>query len=479
MIPLLLIIPLVFALLSVLLPRLPIKAIAIPGLVLQLIASIQLSVHTYKHGASDYALGSWEAPLGIALHANGFTVTLLTLTAFIAIVCAVYALIYLKRYEHEQRYFWPLFWFLLASLNGIWLSGDLFNLYVGLELLTFSAVGMVALTANKASLQAAIRYLFAALLGSLGYLAGVALLYGQYGTLSIQEIALISTSDAPTQVALALMTVGLLMKTAIFPLHYWLPPAHGGALAPVSALLSALVVKASFYILAVLWLQLAPDAISPAAAQVLGALGAGAILWGSWCAFRQPDIKMLVAYSTVAQLGYLMFVFPLSIGTSAAAAELAWQGTVLHLLAHAFAKAAMFLSVGTLVLAIGHQGIKDLAGVSHRVPLALFSFGLSAVSLMGLPPSGGFNAKWLLLQSALSSGQWWWFIFILGGGLLTAAYVFRVFSVSFIEEARHKFAPTHWLLDVSALTLAAAAILLGFVSQWPLTLMELVPGVQS
>lgn len=476
MIPLLLIIPLVFALFSVLLPRAPIKLIALPGLVLQLFASLALSLQIYRHGASDYQLGGWETPLGITLHANGFTVTLLTLTAFIAIVCAVYALVYLRRYHQEQRYFWPLFWFLLASLNGIWLSGDLFNLYVGLELLTFSAVGMVALTGSKPSLRAALRYLYAALLGSLGFLAGVGLLYGQYGTLAIQDIAAISNAAAPTQVAMALMTIGLLLKTAIFPLHFWLPPAHGGALAPVSALLSALVVKASFYILALLWLDLAPDAVSPAAAQLLGALGAGAIVWGSWCAFRQSDLKMLVAYSTVAQLGYLMFLFPLSVGTNAAAAELAWQGTVLHLLAHAFAKAAIFLSVGTLVLALGHQSIKDLAGVSHRVPLALFAFGLSAVSLMGLPPSGGFNAKWLLLQSALLSGQWWWFVMILIGGLMTAAYVFRVFRVSFVEEARHQFAPTHWLLDVCALTLAAAAILLGFVSQWPLQLMQLVPG---
>ena len=108
MIPLLLIIPLVFALFSVLLPRAPIKLIALPGLVLQLIASLALSVQIYRHGASDYQLGGWETPLGITLHANGFTVTLLTLTAFIAIVCAVYALVYLKRYRHEQRYFWQI-----------------------------------------------------------------------------------------------------------------------------------------------------------------------------------------------------------------------------------------------------------------------------------------------------------------------------------------------------------------------------------
>lgn len=482
--PLLLVIPLAWALLSLLLPRLPQGLLAIVGMLLQLSAASWLWYQVQTHGAFRYAIGDWDAPLGISLIADGLTVTLLLMTALIAVVCAFYALFYLRSSKHAQaqQYFWPLFWFLLAALNGIWLAGDLFNLYVGLELVTFCAVGMVALTGTRAALGAGLRYLYAALLGSLAYLLGVALLYSVVGSLDMAQISaeqsLLRDASFRTQAALALMTFGLLMKTAIFPLHNWLPPAHGGALAPVSAILSALVVKSSFYILARLWMDIGFDLMPISAAQLLGTLGALAMLWGGWQAFRQDEVKMLVAYSTVAQLGYLMLLFPLTIGQSAAAATLAWQGTMLHLLAHGFAKAAMFLAVGSLVLAVDRNRVADMAGISSKMPLALFAFGLSAVSLMGLPPSGGFNAKWLLLQSALQSQQWHWVAVLLSASLLTAAYVFRVFNVSFKPAPSQQGlqqTPTgsHVALDLCALLLAGIAIALGLAAALPVQLLTL------
>lgn len=472
MMPLLLIIPLAWAILAILLPPRWLPMVNRAGLILQLGAALLLAADVYINGTIAYAMGDWQAPLGIALVADGVSATLLALSAIVAVFIAIYAQGYLPRYASAERYFWPLFWFLLAALNGIWLAGDLFNLYVGLELLGLSAVGMVAITAEKHALAAALRYLYAALLGSLAYLAGVAILYGAYGTLAIPQLGELLQPNFTTAVAVILITTGLLLKTAIFPLHYWLPPAHGGALAPVSALLSALVVKASFYILMRVWLDMASplhgEMLLQLGAQGLGLLGAGAIVWGSWQAFKAAQVKMLVAYSTVAQLGYLMLLFPLAVGVAAEAAHLAWQGAMLHLIAHALAKAAMFMAVGTLVLAIGHGGVNDLAGVSQRVPVSLFAFGLAAVSIMGLPPSGGFNGKWLLLQSAIASGQWGWMAVLLLGGLLSAAYIFRVFRVSFTAEAKHPFAKTPAILDYTALLLAFAALALGFLSALPL-----------
>lgn len=476
LIPTVLVIPLSWGVISLLLRSRWNPSFALLGIVIQAVAVIALSAWIYREGSQSYGLAGWEIPLGIELVASGLSVTLLALTALIALICALYALFYLRSYPRQQSYFWPLFWFLLTALNGIWLAADLFNLYVGLELLTLAAVGLVALNADKSSLEAGLRYLYFALFGSLLYLLGVALLYGGYGTLALTLLPDLLAPDLLTLLALACITLGLLMKTAIFPFHFWLPPAHGGALAPVSALLSALVVKASFYIIAVIWLS-SYDALAIElfwTPQALGFLGACAIAYGSWRAFHSQHIKMLVAWSTVAQLGYLMLFFPLAFGTAEHAASLAWQGTLLHLLAHGFAKAAMFLSVGTLVLAIGSTSIKDLAGISRQVPMSLFAFGLSAVSLMGLPPSGGFNAKWLMLQSALSSEQWWWVVVILAGGLATAAYIFRVFSVSFETHKDTDFKATHPMLDVTALLLASIAIALGFFSMVPLALMELV-----
>ncbi len=480
LLPWLLVVPLAWATGSVLLEGKNdalARTVQVTGALLQTGIAVMLYLAVSNDGAVSHALGGWSAPLGIGLRADGLTVTLVLLTAIVSSICGLYAMTSERTAKSAgtpaPRYFWPLFWLLITALNGIWLAGDLFNLYVGLELLGLSAVGLVALGGSEAALSAALRYLMAALLGSLAYLLGVALVYAAYGTLALPELAELITREPMTQLAVALMTVGLCLKTALFPLHGWLPPAHGVALTPVSAMLSALVVKGSFYILFRLWFDVAPVVVTPLAAQGLGVLGAGAVLWGGWQALRATSLKLLVAHSTVAQLGYLFLFFPLAVGTGASAAALATQGMLLHVTAHAFAKSAMFLASGTLITSVGRGDISDLAGVGRHMPMSLFAFGLAGVSLMGLPPSGGFNAKWLLLQSALASGQWIWMLVLLSGGLLTAGYVFRVFRESFLEPKAGggEFKATPKAYDGLALALATIAIALGLASNGPLSVM--------
>jgi len=262
------------------------------------------------------------------------------------------------------------------------------------------------------------------------------------------------------------MSAGLLLKTALFPLHFWLPPAHASAPAPVSAMLSALVVMASFYILLRLWLEIFP--LSGAAlGQLLGLLGAAAVLWGGIQALRQTRLKLLIAYSTVAQLGYLFLAFPL--GTS-----FAWKGALYLLLSHALAKAAMFMAAGNILRFGGHDRIADLDRVVQRLPLTLTAFSLAGISLMGLPPSGGFIGKWLLLDAALYSGQWWWALILITGGLLTAAYVFKVVGYAFTPaEVSHEARTVPARMEWTALLLALAAVLLGLFALWPLTLLDI------
>ena len=169
------------------------------------------------------------------------------------------------------------------------------------------------------------------------------------------------------------------------------------------------------------------DTVSTVAGDhVLGVLGAVAIVWGSLQAMRVERLKLLVAYSTVAQFGYLFLWFPLA--REAGGGRLATSGVVLFALAHACAKAAVFLAMGAVMQVAGHDRISGLRGIGNRLPLATFAFGLAAVSLMGLPPSGGFAAKWLMLQAAITTGQWYWGIVIVLGGLLAAGYLFRFLS---------------------------------------------------
>lgn len=261
------------------------------------------------------------------------------------------------------------------------------------------------------------------------------------------------------------------MKTALFPLHAWLPPAHGHAPTPVSALLSGLVVKASFYLLLRLWFSVFPAGLTPKAGHLLGILGASAILWGSFLALRQERLKLLIAYSTVAQIGYLFFVFPLAaIGTGGEA----WRGGVYYAFSHAFAKGALFMAAGSIMRALGHDRIDRLGGISQQLPVTMFAVALASVNLMSMPPSGGFVAKWLLIGAALRNGQWGWAVVMIGGGLLAAGYLFRILRQAFVAPpAGLLLQPVPRSMEAAALILALAALLLGIASAPPLALLEI------
>lgn len=437
------------------------KWLAITGLAAQTGLAFDLA---QKVGAGEtaisHAIGGWGAPLGIDLAADGLSEAMLLLTQCVALPLAVYASAYYKRDDAMGAHFWPLAGFLIAGLNALYLSADLFNIYVTLELVGLAAVGLVAAGGGAQQVAAALRYLFATLVGSVLYLLGVALIYGAYGTVSIAVLTPLVTSEAPHLIWIAggLMLIGLMLKTALFPFHFWLPPAHGGAPAPVSALLSALVVKASFYLILRLWIG--PFAPLTAATEWLAwlptLLGTLAIFWASWRAIRAERLKLLIAYSTVAQLGYLFLIFPLLTGNGAI------QAGVMQAFAHGLAKAGMFVAAGVLIKATGQDTVAGLAGAVERLPITLSAFGLAGMTLMGLPPSSGFLAKWQLIEAALDRGYWWLVMVVLAGGLLAAVYVFRVLRQAFLlAPPGHTVATVPRILEWTAFALAAASVLLG------------------
>lgn len=401
--------------------------------------------------ALEYLVGGWAPPLGITLRADGLSAAMLVTSALLIGAAALYGRAdFTGPARGEARAplaFWTLLLTVWTGLTAAFLAGDLFNQFVALELLTFGAVPLVSLGGSATTLRAALRYLLFALIGSVLFLLGVGLLYGAYGTLDLALLAGRVRVDPAARVAAALMTVGLLAKAALFPLHLWLPPAHAGAPPAASAVLSALVVKAPFFLAVRLWFDALPGLATPAAEQLLGALGAGAIVFGGVLAVRQERLKLLVAYSTVAQIGYLFLVFPL-----AAAGPAAVTGGLVQAIAHALAKTAMFLAVGLLARGLGHDRIDGLAGAARALPLSLLAFGLGGVSLVGLQPS-------LLRRTALETGQWWWVAAMLAGGALTATYVVRVLthtrSASGAPAELH--APVERSRELLALALALAA----------------------
>jgi formate hydrogenlyase subunit 3/multisubunit Na+/H+ antiporter MnhD subunit len=416
-----------------------------------------------------YAIGGLAPPLGIALRADGISSVMLLAAALIIPAAGLFARSAFATPQHvvESRKafsFWIMLQAIWAALTIIFVSGDLFNLYVALELLTFAAVPLVCVDGRPETLAAALRYLLFALFGSIFYLLGVALLYGCYGTL---DIALLSERVHPLPavwVAAGLMTAGLLAKTALFPLHLWLPPAHANAPAAASAILSGLVVKGSFFLVVRLWFYVLPALSAPGVGVVLGGLGSLAILFGSVLALRQKRLKLLIAYSTVAQIGYLFLIFPLASGFHAWTAD-GWSGGLMQTLSHAFAKAAMFLAAGLIAESLGHDHIAKLAGAGRAMPMTFCALGLGGLSLMGLPPSGGFGAKWFLLRASVASGQWPWAIVMLAGGLLAAGYIYRILAPALCGAPVLLKAPPQRLGEAVALSLAIVAVALGFAPQ--------------
>ncbi len=428
-----------------------------------------------------YSLGSWGAPLGIDLVVNGFSLVLLSISACIVFFLSIYSSAYFDNSDTAHR-FWPLWWLLVCGLNVAFISADIFNIYVALEIIGLSAVALVALSKSHSALVAALRYALVGLLGSLMYLFGVALLYRSFGTLDLAQLAWQMSQVSQTNnmllhyPAFILISIGLMLKTAILPMHFWLPTAHASAPAPVSALLSALVVKASLYLLIRFWLDVFGPVSNEITAFMLGIFGSCAILWGSIKAIQAQQLKLLVAYSTVAQLGYLFLFFPLVFisNSSHQMTELGLMAVSYLIASHAFAKAAMFLVAGNIKTLYGHDQINRLYGLSQYSPVTLLTFAIAGISLIGIPPSGGFIAKWLLLKTAIETSQWWWTIVILSGGLLAAVYVGRILNIAFSQTDTHELTniknnPAS--IYYSALSLAIIAIGLGFSAEWLLNIL--------
>jgi len=455
LLPLAVLLPLALGAAAFVLPEAAARRLLAPGWAAM--AAVAAAIALAGEAPLRYALGAWPAPLGIELFADRLTQALLLLAVAVYAAVLPYARAYFTPGAQQARLFWPLAWLLWAGLNAAFLADDLFNQFVALELLGLAAVGLTAISGLPAALAAALRYLLAALIGTNLFLLAVALLYGASGVLSLTALATMLVPAPYAALALALLVIALALKTALAPLHFWLPPAHGGAATPVSALLSALVIKASFAILLRQWLALAPALEVALLGHLLAALGALAIVWGSVLALVQTRVKMLVAYSTVAQVGYLFLPFAWLL-PGAPGAGLALEASVLQLIAHALAKAAMFLAAGCLVLAVGRDDFDALHGAAARNPVAIFAFGLAGASLIGLPPSAGFAAKWQMLHAALAAGQWPWVLLLLAGGLLTAAYVFRVLKLAFLPApAAGDAPPASPAMPAAALALALAA----------------------
>lgn len=460
-------VPLCGALLAVLIPRRA-PIVGMLATAISLVFSIHILYSIYHFGPFRYALSGWESGLAISLFVDGLSAIMLVMTALVAFAISIYATTYFHD-EEQKRFYWPLWLLLLCAINALYLSADLFNLYVTLELLGLSAVALTALNGQPDALRAAARYLVLGLVGSLAFLAGVVLTYIAYGTLDIAVLLERIDQSFYAATIAGLMSIGLIIKTALFPMHFWLPQAHANAPAAVSAALSALVIKAAFYLMLRLWLDLFSGFSHMGISHLFITLGAFAVLWGGWNALQAQRLKLLAAYSSIAQMGFLFMALGMVLSIpEGEARELLIGAMVILAITHGFAKSALFLGAGIIQQKAGHDRIDELDGTAQKLPLTTFALTFAGVALIGLPPSGAFLGKWYLFSSVIQQGLWLWVVVILLGSLLSAAYVFRLMGHLFGQVDRPKRILTIAREEVPALLLALTATLLLAFSADPL-----------
>lgn len=427
-----LLVPLTFLIPALLIPLIGVRApgAAYPLALAAVLASIPIAgfglFRVIAGGPVSYTLGGWEAPIGIELVLDPLASFLTLLVTVVSCLVLIHAR-QVASVEHPDKRvpYYSLVLLLLAGFCGILATGDLFNLYVFLEISSLSGYGLVAI-GDKRSPVAAYRYLILGSVGTGFYLLGVGFIYVMSGSLNMADLARILPHllDQPAVLAGLILTVtGIGLKMALFPLHFWLPDAYSSASSATSALLAPLGTKVGAYILIrLLFFVFDPAAVEQKVpiASVIAWLSAGGVLYGSLMALAQQELKRMLAYSSVAQIGYI----GLGLGM---ANPLGFTGAVLHILNHAFMKAALFLVAGNLRVQLGHSNIAAMDHrLSRQMPWSMAALVVAALSMIGLPPTAGFFSKWYLVLGGIQGSYWVFVAVILLGGLLNAVYFFRV-----------------------------------------------------
>ncbi len=426
-------------------------------------------------GPLSYYMGGWEPPWGIELRIDGLSALVVGLLSAVGLLVGVYA----QRSILDERPdkvvpFWSVYLLLLAGLTGMVITGDLFNLYVFLEISSLSGYALIAIGGPRAPF-ATFRYLIYGTAGACFYLLGVASLYAVTGTLNMADLSAMLPAlygSRAVLMAVAFMVVGVGIKLGLFPLHGWLPDAYTHAPSAVSALIAPTMTKVAAYVLVrVGFFVFTPRFFLDELAMgtVLAWLAAAGILYGSAMALAQTELKRMLAFSSVSQVGYI--VLGLSLGNAQG-----FTGGVLHIVNHGFMKATLFAAVGAFALRAGARRLEDLAFLSKRMPWTSLAFALGALSMIGIPPTAGFFSKWYLALGAVQAESWGLVAVILISSLLNAAYFFRVIEHAFLKPQRalrsgedpHTVALREAPLSMLAPTLALAVslLVLGLASHW-------------
>jgi len=416
-----------------------------------------------SYGTIVYSVGSWKPPVGVAMVLDGLTSFMLVTVNLVAFVISIYAINYMERYTSKWK-FYTLFLLMLAGMNGVIITGDIFNLFVFLEIASVASYALVAFGTERHELEAAFKYAVMSTVGSLFILVGIVFLYSYTSTLNMADMAVILAQKGIGSVGLivsVLFIMGFGLKAALVPFHAWLPDAHPSAPAPISAMLSGVLIK-SLGIYTICRIFFNVIGLSLKISSLLMFLGAVSMVIGVFLAIGQWDFKRLLAYHSISQIGYV--VLGIGLGT-----PLGILGGLFHLFNHSMFKSLLFLNSGAVEYSTGTRDLQKMGGLKERMPVTSATTLTASVSIAGIPPFNGFWSKLLIIIAAVEAGHFGYAFWAVLASILTLASFTKVMKYGFFGKLREKWSTIKEapLFMVLAMVILALICLIGGVLLLP------------
>ncbi len=409
---------------------------------------ISVLITLQKPGTVTYMVGGWEpvegVPIAIYMVFDGLSGFLLIIINLLGFLSAFYAISYIRRYTGEN-FFYTLMCLMIAGMNGVVLSGDLFNLYVFLEISVISSYALVAFGVEKTELEASYKYQVLGGLASLLVLFGIAMIYWRTKTLNIADIAMLlreGEQDAFLVFVQLILVTGFGIKAALIPFHAWLPDAHSSAPSPISAMLSGVLIKAvGVYVIIRLFFNMFQ--LDASLAIVITVIGALSMVIGVLLAIGQWDLKRLLAYHSISQMGYVvigvgMGMIILANDGDRSVAALAIGGGLFHMINHAVFKGLLFLNAGAIEYATGTRDMKKMGGLARYMPVTLTSSFSASMAISGMPPFNGFFSKLVIIVAAIQGGFYLLAVLAVIAGIITLASFMKFQRYAFYDKPPEK-----------------------------------------
>jgi multicomponent Na+:H+ antiporter subunit D len=401
----------------------------------QLLTAVGLLGVIHRQGMLVYCTGIGKSTVGISLVMDGLSVFMGIIISLMAFLIAVFSVDYIKRFTSTWK-FYALFLFLVAGMNGVIMTGDIFNLYVFFEIASVATIALIAFGVERHQFEAAFKYAIMSIMGSFFILLAIALIYGFTSTLNLGGIAYVFAHSGRTNIGMmisVLFIMGFGLKAALVPFHAWLPDAHPSAPAPVSAMLSGVLIKTlGFYTICRIFYNVI--GVNPDILGILMFLGVISMVIGGLLAIGQWDIKRLLACSSISQMGYIFL--GLGLGT-----PLGILGAVFHVFNHSLMKSLLFLNAGAVEYATGTRDLRKLGGLARKMPVTGSTQFIGAMSVSGVPPFNGFWSKLIIIIAAVQAGRIGYAAWALVASLLTLGALMKVVRYAFRGPLKPELGP--------------------------------------